>query len=53
MPTKEKPQFFDYLKQTGLKWTPRGEDLSRSLALEEFLEAEDLAYHLRRKEPNL
>jgi Fur family ferric uptake transcriptional regulator len=50
MPTKEKPQFQNYLKQEGLKWTSGREKVFReAIAIEGHFEAEELAYNLRKK----
>ncbi len=50
MPTKENPQFLNYLKQEGLKWTSGREKVFReAVATEGHFEAEELAYRLRKK----
>lgn len=50
MLAKRKPQFSNYLKKEGLKWTPEREKIyQEALALEGHFEAEELAYHLRKK----
>lgn len=50
MPTKENPQFLNYLKQEGLKWTSGREKVFReAVATEGHFEAEELAYRLREK----
>ncbi len=44
-----KPQFFSYLRQQGLKWTPEREEvLQEALRTEGHFEAEDLAFRLRK-----
>jgi Fur family ferric uptake transcriptional regulator len=50
MQTNKKPQFLNYLKQEGLKWTPERERVfQEALDLEGHFEAEELAYRLRTK----
>jgi Fur family ferric uptake transcriptional regulator len=50
MPVKTKPLFFNYLKQQGLKWTSERERVfQEASAMEGHFEAEELAYHLRKK----
>ncbi len=50
MVVKVKPQFLNYLKQQGLKWTPERERVfQEASALEGHFEAEELAYRLRKK----
>lgn len=45
-----KPQFLNYLKQQGLKWTPEREKVfQEASAMEGHFEAEELAYRLRKK----
>ena len=50
MISKARSQFFKYLKEQGLKWTPEREEIFRqAFAIEGHFEAEDLAYRLRKK----
>jgi len=47
---KAGPQFIEYIKQHGLKWTPeRQRVLQEVFATEGHFEAEELAYRLRKK----
>jgi Fur family ferric uptake transcriptional regulator len=50
MTAKVKPQFLNYIKQQGLKWTPERERVfQEASAMEGHFEAEELAYRLRKK----
>jgi len=50
MAVKTKPEFLNFIKQRGLKWTPARERVfQEALALEGHFEAEELAYRLRKK----
>jgi len=50
MPTQAKPQFVDFLRQEGLKWTPEREKVLKEVfTTEGHFEAEELAYRLRKK----
>lgn len=50
MATKLKPQFLNYIKQQGLKWTPERERVFQEASvMEGHFEAEELAYRLRKK----
>lgn len=50
MPVKAKPEFLNFLKQQGFKWTPEREKvLQEAFATEGHFEAEELAYRLRRQ----
>jgi len=50
MVLKIKPQFQNFLKQQGLKWTPERERVfQEASATEGHFEAEELAYRLRKK----
>lgn len=50
MVLKIKPQFQNFLKQQGLKWTPERERVfQEASAMEGHFEAEELAYRLRKK----
>jgi len=47
---KASPQFLEYIKQRGLKWTPEREKVLReALAMEGHFEADELAFRLRKK----
>jgi Fur family ferric uptake transcriptional regulator len=46
---KAMPQFFSYVRQCGLRWTPEREKiLQEALGTEGHFEADDLAYRLRK-----
>ena len=50
MPTTKNPQFLNYLKQEGLKWTSGREKVfGEAIATEGHFEADELAYRLRKK----
>jgi len=50
MPNKDTPQFFSYIKDRGLKWTPEREKVfEETLRMGGHFEVEDLAYRLRKK----
>ncbi len=50
MVAKKKPQFLNYLKKQGLKWTRERERVfQEASAMEGHFEAEELAYRLRKK----
>ena len=50
MDGKAGPQFIEYIKQRGLKWTPEREKVLReALAMEGHFEADALAFRLRKK----
>lgn len=50
MTVKVKPQFLNYIKQQGLKWTPERERVFlEATAMEGHFEAEELVYRLRNK----
>ena len=50
MITRTKPQFVNYLKERGLKWTPERERVFQEIfTTEGHFEAEDLTYRLRKK----
>ncbi len=50
MAVKVKPQFQNYIRQQGLKWTPERERVfQEASALEGHFEAEELAHRLREK----
>jgi Fur family ferric uptake transcriptional regulator len=50
MLTEAKPQFLDYLKQQGLKWTPEREKvLHEAFATEGLFKPEELAHRLTKE----
>ncbi len=50
MSNKATPQFFSYLKDRGLKWTPEREKVfEEALKMGGHFEAEDLSYRVRKK----
>lgn len=50
MSEKAKPQFMEYIKQRGLKWTPEREKvLQEAFAMKGHFEVDELAFRLRKK----
>lgn len=50
MPAKTNPQFLNFLKEQGLKWTSAREEVFReAVATEGHFEPEELAYRLRKR----